>query len=89
MELKQVLINLVNIIEDEFGITIVDVNMSLFSHNYSFSAMDVLYIIYLYSSKYGIKIKIKPYMSSYSPKEIAEWLMENGKEIPSRDSDIR
>lgn len=77
MEFETILINLTDIIKEEFGITIIDPDLSLFSTNYHFSTIDILYIIYSYINQNGIKLKVKPRMNKYSPNEISEWLLKN------------
>lgn len=54
-----------------------DPDISLFSTNYNFSPMDVLYIIYSYIEQHGKKLNAKPSMNKYSPNEISEWLFKN------------
>ena len=77
MEFETVLVNLTNLIQKEFGVTILDPDISLFSTNYNFSTMDVLYIIYSYIEQNGKKMNVKPSMKKYSPNEISEWLLKN------------
>jgi len=77
MNCQRILNNLTDIIEKEFGIAVLDPDLSLFSNNYNFSTIDILYIIYSYLNQHRKSIKIKPSMKKYSPNEISEWLLKN------------